>query len=1142
MLLDNEHRDKVYQWIEKYPKEGGKGSFDVVTGYFTIGALSWLWQQVNPNIEQFRMVLGEMVQQNGKQSDGLPLLDLINEELTIEGAFQLNTRARQAIAFLEQDKVKLKTMEPNFCHAKAYIYRHKENEIRNNFYISGSSNLTDAGIGRRGRHNIELNVGNFGSADEYRAMVKWFDELWSREEAQSSKTIYYVDDQQQSHKKKVDFKEHLIHEINRVFKDYTPRDIYYKILFELFKDNLLLEESDPDFSRQVGRLENTEVYHILYGFQKKGVLSLIRMLQKFNGAILADAVGLGKTWSALAVMKYYQMQGRQIILLCPKKLENNWKQYQKNQDSRFEKDQFEYFIRFHTDLVRERMESYDDLADKLFTSDKPKLLVIDESHNLRNSKGNRYQFLMNEILKKNEDIKVLMLSATPINNSLLDVRNQFSLMVKGNDKGFYDTLGIRNLYYLFQNAQRLFKKWSKEPDASLASFIRKLPPEFFTLTDSLTVARTRKMIAEDAPELTFPEKAAPENLFVTPRRIGNYDNFQELVDHFPPKMAGYQPSYYIKEENVDTVLNDEKQREFFLVKMMNILLVKRLESSWIAFQSTVGNILAHHQNAYDRIQKYQDLKTEQEEQADANGDAFEEDEELSSLMDSLSIGKKRPISLREIDDNGMLGIFKKDLKADIESLESLLVNVGKFEKKLNKETEIPDAHKSVDLKLATLITKIKEKQQTADNNQNRKMVIFTAYTDTATYLYKQLCARGFEKVACVSGQLVHTSYPELEGKKIEPVLERFAPFTKLFKGKEWPGFNPADGLSEREQYQEWVTWLKSHHPEQYDKLLQPVDILLATDVLSEGQNLQDADTVVNYDIHWNPVRVIQRMGRIDRIGSPNDRIFGINFWPTNTIDEYLNLRGRVERRMAAMKLAGAEVDKNFTPDFNELAEDQELENRQKKRMLEQMKISWDDIEEQDQGLGFDALSLEQFRQELAQELNERRKIYENMPNGVFSGFHTRAGNLEKPGLVALLGSPSKPPGVLKYSYKQFYLLYIDEAGEPLLLNQKEIMEGLTINKDQPRKLPEAIDRGEDAAINPLTQAVKSWLKKQIEITTEGEDGQPQRKAGLAAADLIDKIRSGHKAGKETLKGNNKLEDRFDPANTDLICWEVINAS
>jgi SNF2 family DNA or RNA helicase len=252
-------------------------------------------------------------------------------------------------------------------------------------------------------------------------------------------------------------------------------------LFELFGDELLLEKDNPEFNRQIGRLENTVVYNSLYEFQQKGVLSLIKMLQKHNGAILADAVGLGKTWTALAIMKFYQLQGREVILICPKKLQYNWRIYQKNQNSKFEKDQFEYFLRFHTDLTDDLMEKYHDRADKMFLNEKPKLFVIDESHNLRNDKSKRYKFLVDQILSQNEDVKVLMLSATPINNSLMDIRNQFKLIVGGNAKGLKNHWISKTLITHFRAAQKAFNEWTQEPEPKIGEFIKKLPPNFFKL-------------------------------------------------------------------------------------------------------------------------------------------------------------------------------------------------------------------------------------------------------------------------------------------------------------------------------------------------------------------------------------------------------------------------------------------------------------------------------------------------------------------------------------------------------------------------------------------------------------------------------------------------------------------------------------
>ncbi|MBT9440022.1 MAG: DEAD/DEAH box helicase family protein, partial [Desulfobacterales bacterium] len=744
-------------------------------------------------------------------------------------------------------------------------------------------------------------------------------------------------------------------------------EIYYKILFELFGSQILDEQNDPEFNRQIGRLENSVIYNLLYEFQKKGVLSLIKMLQKYNGAILADAVGLGKTWTALAVIKFFQLQGREVILLCPKKLEANWNRYKKHQESRFEKDQLDYFIRFHTDMIDERLEKYNDRADKYFINDKPKLLVIDESHNLRNDKSKRYKLLMKDILQKNEDIKVLLLSATPINNSLNDIRNQFKLMVQGDVHGYDEKLGVKNIDYSFRTAQRAFNEWRENERPKISEFIKEIPANFFTLTDSLTVARTRKMVEGQQAALSFPIKAKPENLFVTPRQLGNFDSFEELFDHFPPKLSGYQPSFYLetyKEKAMD-VLHDERLRDFFLVKMLYILLVKRLESSWFSFYSTVGKVRDHHQNALNKIKTYQknhsDTALEHDESA-----LFEEDD-LEDEIDEFTLGKKRKVSLADIDKNGNLELFKKDLKQDLDALDNLVINMQKFETQLREEIKIPNNQKSADDKLEKLISKIIEKRHKGENDNNQKVVIFTAYHDTAEYLFKQLKNRGFDKIAMISGTGSKTDDSEETTKNFEPILERFAPYTKLFNEKEW---DFETKKKNRNAFCEWIKWIAENHSKVHAKLSKPINILIATDVISEGQNLQDADMVINYDIHWNPVRIIQRMGRIDRLGSPNKKIFGINFWPSNNINTYLNLQGRIEQRMAAMKLAGAEVDHQFSETFAEMIHDESLDQKMSARMMKQMETTWDDIEVTDEGLGFDDLSLERYRQDLLEEFNK----------------------------------------------------------------------------------------------------------------------------------------------------------------------------
>jgi superfamily II DNA or RNA helicase len=1129
MILDNENENlKVHEWITSYTEQG---KLDIVTGYFTIGAIAWLSKEINDKISEFRLVLGDIV--NIDTIDDRPL-DLLNENISIEAALRLSSLSQEAVRFLKQENVITKTLEPNFCHAKSFLFNPEKKDDRNKYFISGSSNLTEAGIGLKQTNNIELNIAETGNNNQYKELVDWFKTLWNKPQAHKEKTLIAPD----GTKTKIDFKQYLINEIERVFIKYTPRDLYYKVLFELFGNQLMETENDPDFNRQIGRLENSVVYNMLYEFQKKGVLSLIRMLQKYNGAILADAVGLGKTWSALAVIKFFQLQGREVLLLCPKKLEHNWRRYLRKQDSRFEKDQFDYSIRYHTDMHEDRMnkrEYQKERADTLFVNDKPKLIVIDESHNLRNDKSNRYKFLLEQILKDNEDVKVLLLSATPINNSLNDIRNQFKLMVQGNVGGYEESLGVRNLDYTFRTAQKVFNEWREDPSPRISDFVKNLPANFFTLTDSLIVARTRKMIEGQQTGLTFPVKTKPVNLFVTPSQLGNFESFEELFDHFPPMLSGYQPSFYLEEDDgkEKDVLHDERQRDRFLVKMMYILMVKRLESSWWSFYSTVEKIKTHHQTALEKIITFQKEKVDKSLE-DEDKIIFDEDD-LQDEYEELTLGKKRKIKLSDIDAAGNLEHFKKDLKKDIDALDNLFINLQKFDNKIKKEIIRPRNLNSSDDKLTALISTINKKRTTSENNWNSKVVIFTVYRDTAQYLFTQLKSRGFDKLAMVSGSGSQTSDTDEETKNFEPILERFAPYTKLFMEKEWDFHSNKIGV---EAYHDWISWVKENHPKTFTKIEKPIDILIATDALSEGQNLQDADMVINYDIHWNPVRIIQRLGRIDRLGSPNKKIFGINFWPSNNINSYLNLQGRIEQRMAAMKLAGAEVDEKFSETFQEMIHDESLDQRMKNRMMEQMQVTFDDLDGEDT-FGFDDLSLERYRQDLLEEFNKDKDKYLRMPKGVYTGFKANKEVCAENGLIALLGYPAKPANTSQHAYSVFDLIYINKQGRLVLLNQKDILNALTFHKDKDRFVPDMIDRGNDNAIQELVNAIKAWLDTQAVEVQVQDDGSTKKVMGKEAKDLLSKLRSGDKNALIRVKQNIKVDEKFQLEKFDLITWFLV---
>jgi len=1116
MLIDNETtKYRYYQILEDNCKEG---TINTVSGYFTVGVLSYLKKLYNENVDEFKFLLGDIVStENIKER----AIDLLNENISLDNAFNISKEAIDAIDFIKQDKVKIKTLEPNFCHAKAYIFKHKLDKERENFYLIGSSNLTETGIGLRNTSNAELNVFGHGSSGEYAELVKWFDALWENKKASFDKTV---------DKKKVSFKTYLIEKISDIFKKYSPEQIYFKVLYELFGNDLRLENEDPNFNRQIGRLENSIIYKSLYDFQKKATKSIIKMIDKYNGAILADAVGLGKTWTALAVIKHYQLQNYDIIVLCPKKLEQNWEKFLYRRDSIFEEDKFDYVLRFHTDLREGGLDKNNITLEGFFQNNRKKLLVIDESHNLRNDKTKSYNFLVEQLLQKNEAINVLLLSATPINNSLIDVRNQFKLIAKGDDFGFNEPLEIKSIFILFRSANECFNEWKTELNPTINSFVKRLKEtDFFKLTDALTVSRTRKMIEGTVAGLVFPKKNKPLNYFVTPDKIGNFESFDELLECFPPNLSAYQPAFYTEQPKDVAVIYDEKLRDRFLAKMIYILMAKRLESSWFSFFSTVKKIRDYHQLVLDSLNNY---KTKKEELINEVPDFFEEDE---TDFSEFTLGKKRSILISEIDKAGKLDVYKKDLKKDIQNLDTLVTNLQTFNTAIDKEKN----HKSKDIKLEILIKKIEEKQNADNINKNKKILIFTVFKDTAVYIYYELIKRGFSNLAFISGDESRTFDSDTNIKKFNTILERFAPYTKLFKERTWNGFAIDKTISDNENFEMWKKWIFENKPETKFQLESPIDILIATDCLSEGQNLQDCDFVVNYDIHWNPVRVIQRLGRIDRLGSVNQEIFGLNFWPSDSINNYLKLQSRIEDRMVMMKLAGAEVDTEFTEKLKKKIENDKFEREQTEKMLLKLEKSYENIENNTNSISFDVLSLEAFRQDLSSQFDlQRNREIEQMPKAIYSGIVKNNNWLTQNGIVALIGYPSKPAGVRNFNYSSFDLIYIDKKGNPILNNQKEILNGLMQSKNQARNDNglKFIDEGISSEIEILKNSIKTWLNNQAVKIVETQEGETIEVAGNDDLKLLQDLKKGKKSAKQKIKQGIAGSQKHNPNNCDLIVW------
>ena len=1131
MLLDNKTKVeqetpyKVADFLRKYTESG---KLDIVTGFFSVNALALLYEEMN-QVEKFRLILGRLT----KTDESLnKVVNLLADNLCIDNVLSLSFSARKAVEFLQQQKVEIKTIERNFCHAKSYIYTDKD-RIRN-YFVVGSSNLTDAGLGMRESSNIELNIAKHDYEDEYRNLCKWFADKWNN--VAQDKTV-------SSDKQKVNVKDHIIELIKKLYKEYTPRELYYKVLYERFKDDFLNYSNDTEFKKEIAHLEETVIFRTLYSYQQKGVLSLIKMLQNHNGAILADAVGLGKTWTALAVMKYFQSKGYAVLLFCPKKLRHNWEQYQFRQGSKFENDEIFYYVRNHTDLQDERLNTNPEYAGlNAFPISRiqktPKLLiVIDESHNLRNDKSSRYKYLVDNVLlpkRKNRDVKVLQLSATPINNGLIDVRNQFKLMVKGEDDGFRETVfGINSLLVAFQQAQTKFTEWSNKPNRKIADFVGNLDENVFKLTDFLIVARTRKLIENEFGEMNFPGKEKPLNEYIAPKNIGNLETFDDILNAIKINMTAYRPSAYMKaRKHVENVLEDEVKRETFLVKMMYILLIKRLESSWYSFKSTVDKILKHHENALQKVEKYIAYKQESLIETNFDEDDQEDLQETVAEMsreEEFTLGKKNPVKLSEITECDK---FKKDLETDIRKLKQLMRNLEQFEKKFNENARISD-----DAKLERLIEIISEKQQ----KNNRKVLIFTVYSDTAKFIYKELKKRNFKNLAFVTGDLSETT-DNYSSKNFEPILERFAPFTKLYNEKDWTELyeNNLDAekyfVDEKWKvpYDKWLELIKQYDNQHAKKVKNPIDILVATDCLSEGQNLQDCDLVINYDIHWNPVRLIQRMGRIDRLGSPNKTIRGINFWPAKDYEDYLNLKSRIENRMAIMTVVGTEMDENLTPELQKIVEDNPLFSKQTEKMLKQLETTWEDIEESEENFGLNDLSLEQFRQELFELFKQQREFFEKIPNGVFTGFRQSNDLFTKwkgneNSLVAVLGYPRKQFEADKdHIYSEIRLLHTsfrdNRPNVTFLQSDIEILSLLRYHKINPRFVPKYIENGNKEVLSSMARAIDDWLKKQVMPTAINE---------------IQNLFSLNATNQSISPEQQKLEDKFKKENFDLITWFVI---
>ena len=809
--------------------------------------------------------------------------------------------------------------------------------------------------------------------------------------------------------------EEVIDSISNAYKENAPEFLYFVALYNIFNE-FWEDISEDELPKEATGFKNSAIWEKLYNFQRDAALAVINKLEKYNGCILADSVGLGKTFTALSVIKYFESRNRTVLVLCPKKLFENWNTYRQNYvNNPLAKDRLNYDILYHTDLSREHGRS-NDLDLERVNWGNYDLVVIDESHNFRNGgkvstdengenpRENRYLRLMNKVIRSGVKTKVLMLSATPVNNRFNDLKNQLQLAYEGESEAFDKLLPTnRGIDDIFRQAQGSYNIWADLPpeERTTERLLRMLDFDFFRLLDAVTIARSRKHIQQyyDTADIgTFPERMKPISRNPHLTDLDTAINYNEIFEQLQMlHLAIYAPSAFIlpsqlwkykEEESTTGHRLSIEEREQGIQRLMNMQLLKRLESSVNSFRLTLTRIRDYMQETLDAIASFQngERRVSVDDYESVDGDEDEQD---------FTIGKKKNRIL--LEDMDYIS-WQKEIKDDLDIIRLLLLMLQ----------SITPEH---DSKLQQLITDLKDKFAHPINGNNKKVLVFTAFSDTAEYLYNCL-ADPIKKeyglnVALVTGDVEARSTLKLKEKlDFNKVLTLFSPISK-----------------EREAV--------------YPHLKDEIDVLIATDCISEGQNLQDCDYLLNYDIHWNPVRIIQRFGRIDRIGSKNAQIQLVNYWPDMTLDEYINLKGRVESRMKVTVMTATGDDNLLSPE-----EKDDLEYR--KQQLERLKEDVVDLEEMNTGVSIMDLGLNEFRLDLLEYINSNHDV-EHTPFGLHAVVH--ATDHAPAGTVFVLKNRTAGVNIdHKNQLHPFYMVYIKDDGEVFVdhLHPKDLLDKMRL--------------------------------------------------------------------------------------------------
>ncbi len=970
-LRDNYSRGKAADFLKAKIQDGSRLS--VVSAYFTIYAYDAL-KAVLDRIEHLDFLLGEPASANrldpAKTEKKSYLIDA--DGLKLANKLQQKRVAKDCADWIER-KVDIKSLrQSNLMHGKMYhIVTAGVEEA-----IVGSSNFTVHGLGcGNGSHNIELNLIVDSNRDR-QELKQWFTEIWN-----DDKLVR-------------DVKEEVLLDLRKLYANQSPQFVYYLTLFHLFRDFL---DGTRDLDENLRRiaLPDTGIWRTLFSFQKDGAKAAINKILDYNGCILADSVGLGKTYTALAVIKYFELRNERVLVLCPKKLSRNWTIFRNPSSlNPFSDDKFRYDVLHHTDLSRDSGEVNGLHLDSLNWGAYD-LVVIDESHNFRNNKlatqrpgdpierRSRYQRLMEDIISAGVRTKVLLLSATPVNNQLADLRNQISFIAGGDvardnaaDSAFGEKLNIPSVKETTRQAQGHFTNWTKRPPGQRKTrdLLSAIGGDFFKLLDGLSIARSRNQVASYyASEMErlggFPNRPKPRAVHADIDLQGKFPPFEEVDGVFarpdeknPPqgkiRLIQYHPTSFLRDDLPTEIRAayerkilggfTQEGRERILIAMMKVNFLKRLESSVDSFRLTLGRTIEKTDELERRIVAFEKHQSENPE-IDYDSLTPDQFEDPDFDQEEFTIGGRRRIHLAHLK----LPEWLRAIRYDRTQLQFLL----------EKTQPVTPAR---DGKLAKLKEIIEEKVRTPSTNRDgklvRKVLVFTAFADTARYLYKNLNPWARKELKIHTGLVCGDGGNEtsLGQTDFDDILTNFSPIAK----------RRADQTA--------------RFPQQHEE----IDLLIATDCISEGQNLQDCDLLINYDIHWNPVRIIQRFGRIDRLKSRNDSVHLVNFWPVADLDLYLRVKLRVEARMALVDLAATQTDNLLDPGQIEdlIKEDLLFRDRQLKRLKDEIL----NLEDLDDSVSLTDFSLDEFRLDLLRYLEANREELESAQEGLYAVVPSKA--------------------------------------------------------------------------------------------------------------------------------------------------------